>query len=83
LRTTSRRRRPGTGPPFDIWIEHRDVLTEGIRRHGDRALALEPPREGDRVLDIGCGLGDTTVVTANTVGANSLFHALGAAMIRA
>ena len=24
-------------------------------------MALEPPREGDRVLDIGCGLGDTTL----------------------
>jgi SAM-dependent methyltransferase len=67
------------GPLFDIWVEHRDVLTEGIRRHGERALALEPPREGDRVLDIGCGLGDTTVRLAQLVGPTGHAHGVDVA----
>src|SRR5687767_975059 len=57
------------GPLFDVWIEYRDIVAEGLRDHGESALALNPPNEGDRVLDIGCGLGDTTVRLAGIVGA--------------
>ena len=42
-------------PLFDVWLEYRDLLTGGTRGHGERAIALEPPQEGDRVLDIACG----------------------------
>ena len=40
----------------------------GLGAHSDAALALHPPREGDRVLDIGCGFGDTTQRLAELVG---------------
>jgi hypothetical protein len=43
------------GPLFDIWMEYRDIVAEGLRDHGESALAANPPHEGDRVLDIGCG----------------------------
>jgi ubiquinone/menaquinone biosynthesis C-methylase UbiE len=56
------------GPLFDVWIEYRDLLTGGTREHGERAIA-RTAQEGDRVLDIGCGLGDTTVRLAQLVGA--------------
>ncbi len=56
------------GPLFDIWIEYRDIVAEGLREHGETALAANPPREGDGVLDIGCGLGDTTARIAQLVG---------------
>ncbi|MBV8955475.1 MAG: class I SAM-dependent methyltransferase [Solirubrobacterales bacterium] len=56
------------GPLFDVWLEYRDLLTGGTREHGERAIALEPPQEGDHVLDIGCGLGDTTIRLAQLVG---------------
>jgi SAM-dependent methyltransferase len=62
------------GPLFELWMEYRDVVTEGLRDHGERALAANPPHEGDRVLDIGCGLGDTTVRLAGLVGANGHAH---------
>jgi ubiquinone/menaquinone biosynthesis C-methylase UbiE len=62
------------GPLFDTWMEYRDLLTEGIRGHGERALALQPPGEAARVLDIGCGLGDTTVRLAQLVGATGHAH---------
>lgn len=67
------------GPLFDIWVEHRDLVAEGIRGHGERALALEPPREGDRVLDIGCGLGDTTVRLGRLVGPTGHAHGVDVA----
>ena len=62
------------GPLFDVWIEYRDIVAAGIREHGESALGANPPREGDRVLDIGCGLGDTTVRLAGLVGAAGHAH---------
>jgi ubiquinone/menaquinone biosynthesis C-methylase UbiE len=67
------------GPLFDIWIEYRDIVAEGLREHGERALAANPPREGDRVLDIGCGLGDTTVRLAELVGPTGHGHGVDVA----
>jgi SAM-dependent methyltransferase len=57
------------GPLFDRWIKFRHIVTAGLAAHGDVALALVPPQEGQRVLDIGCGLGDTTQQIAALVGA--------------
>ena len=47
--------------------------------HGEAALAANPPHEGDRVLDIGCGLGDTTVRLAELVGAAGHAHGVDVA----
>lgn len=67
------------GPLFDIWIEYRDIVTEGLREHGEAALAANPPSPGDRVLDIGCGLGDTTVRLAELVGPTGHAHGVDVA----
>ena len=67
------------GPLFDIWMEYRDIVAEGLRDHGESALAANPPHEGDRVLDIGCGLGDTTVRLAGLVGAAGHAHGVDVA----
>jgi SAM-dependent methyltransferase len=67
------------GPLFDVWIEYRDIVAEGLREHGEAALAASPPNEGDRVLDIGCGLGDTTVRLAELVGAAGHAHGVDVA----
>ena len=56
------------GPLFDRWIKFRHIVTTGLGAHGDAALRLLPPQEGQRVLDIGCGLGDTTQQIAAMVG---------------
>ncbi len=56
------------GPLYDRWIRFRHIVTTGLGAHGDAALALVPPQEGQRVLDIGCGLGDTTQQIAELVG---------------
>ncbi len=48
------------GPLFDRFVQYRHLLTSGLGAHGDRALALAAPCAGERVLDIGCGFGETT-----------------------
>jgi SAM-dependent methyltransferase len=67
------------GPLFDIWMRFREILTGGVRGHGERALELKPPREGDRALDIGCGLGDTTIRLAQLVGPGGHAHGVDVA----
>ncbi len=56
------------GPLFDRFVKFRHIVTAGLGAHGDEALRLTPPQEGQRVLDIGCGFGDTTQQIAALVG---------------
>src|SRR5687768_10019346 len=56
------------GPLYDRWMLFRGVVTTGLGAHGEEALRLVPPPAGQRVLDIGCGLGDTTQRIAELVG---------------
>jgi ubiquinone/menaquinone biosynthesis C-methylase UbiE len=56
------------GPLYDRFVRFRHLLTSGLGAHGEEALRLVPPRPGDRVLDIGCGFGDTTQRIAGLVG---------------
>lgn len=57
-----------SGPLFERFVRFRPYVAEGLGRHGEVAMAVHPPREGDRVLDIGCGFGDTTRQLAALVG---------------
>lgn len=56
------------GPLYDRFVRFRHLLTSGLGAHGDEALRLVPPRPGERVLDIGCGFGDTAQRIAALVG---------------
>src|SRR4051812_18781060 len=64
-----------SGVLFDRFVEYRDLIVAGLRDHGDAAMRLHPPQQGDRVLDIGCGFGDTTQQLASLAGAEG--HATG------
>jgi ubiquinone/menaquinone biosynthesis C-methylase UbiE len=57
------------GPLFERFAQFRDIVTEGLGAHGERALELHAPQPGERVLDIGCGFGDTAHRIAGLVGA--------------
>src|SRR3954468_4957964 len=57
------------GPLYDRFVGFREIVTTGLGAHGQRALELFPPQAGQRVLDIGCGFGDTTARIAELVGA--------------
>jgi ubiquinone/menaquinone biosynthesis C-methylase UbiE len=58
------------GPLYDRFVQFRDLLTTGLGAHGEEALRLNPPGIGDRVLDVGCGFGDTAQRIAGLVGAD-------------
>lgn len=53
---------------FDKFVRFRHTLTQGLAAHGDAALARHSPAPGSRVLDIGCGFGDTSLAIAQMVG---------------
>jgi ubiquinone/menaquinone biosynthesis C-methylase UbiE len=53
---------------FDKFVRFRHLLTTGLAIHGDAALERSAPPRGARVLDVGCGFGDTTVAIAQRVG---------------
>ncbi|HEX2070963.1 MAG TPA: class I SAM-dependent methyltransferase [Thermoleophilaceae bacterium] len=56
------------GVLFDRFAQFRHVILPGFGIHSDRALLRHPPFDGERVLDIGCGFGDTTRQLADLVG---------------
>ena len=56
------------GPLFDRFVQFRHLVVDALGRHGEAALALVPPLAGQRVLDIGCGFGDTSQRIAELVG---------------
>jgi SAM-dependent methyltransferase len=56
------------GPLFDRFVRFRHIVTSGLGAHGEKALELFPPAPGQRVLDVGCGFGDTTQRIAAIVG---------------
>jgi ubiquinone/menaquinone biosynthesis C-methylase UbiE len=67
------------GPLFDVWLKYRKLVADALRDHSESALALTAPRAGDRVLDIGCGLGDTTFRLAELVGPGGHAHGVDVA----
>jgi len=56
------------GVLFDRFVAYRHLIISGIGRHGDEAIRVEPPARGDRVLDVGCGFGDSAQQLAQLVG---------------
>jgi SAM-dependent methyltransferase len=57
-----------SGPLFDRFVEFRELVADGLGAHGEAAIEVHPPRPGDRVIDLGCGFGDTTQRLAGLVG---------------
>ncbi|HTR72616.1 MAG TPA: class I SAM-dependent methyltransferase, partial [Solirubrobacteraceae bacterium] len=56
------------GPLYERFVRFREIVTTGLGAHGEEALRLHTPRPGQRVLDVGCGFGDTTQRIAGLVG---------------
>jgi SAM-dependent methyltransferase len=50
------------------WIRYQRELDEQLRSLGKRAMDRADVRAGDRVLDVGCGCGGTTIDLASRVG---------------
>jgi ubiquinone/menaquinone biosynthesis C-methylase UbiE len=56
------------GPLYDRFVRFRDIIVGGLSVHGEEALRVLPPPSGARVIDVGCGFGDTTQRIAGLVG---------------
>lgn len=53
---------------FDKFCRFKHLLTDGLSAHSDEALARHAHPEGARVLDVGCGFGDSSRSIAKRVG---------------
>ncbi|HEX3594667.1 MAG TPA: class I SAM-dependent methyltransferase [Polyangiaceae bacterium] len=54
---------------FEKFSRFKHLLTKGLGVHGAEFLRRDPFPKGARVLDVGCGFGDTTIDIAAAVGA--------------
>src|SRR5947208_12946880 len=50
------------------WIAMRQEIDRIVVPFGDAALKIAAPQPGERVIDIGCGCGDTSLEIARIVG---------------
>jgi ubiquinone/menaquinone biosynthesis C-methylase UbiE len=53
---------------FDKFCRFKHLLIDGLAPHSNEALARYAPPTGARVLDVGCGFGDSTRLIAARVG---------------
>jgi ubiquinone/menaquinone biosynthesis C-methylase UbiE len=56
------------GVLFEKFCRFRTILTQGLSEHGEELLRRHPVQPGARVLDVGCGFGDTTRRIAHLSG---------------
>jgi SAM-dependent methyltransferase len=60
---------------FDRFSQYRHIFVVALKRFGDVAITTSPPPSGARIVDIGCGFGDTAQQLALIAGPTS--HVVG------
>ncbi|MCY1128490.1 methyltransferase domain-containing protein [Frigidibacter sp. RF13] len=50
------------------FVAFRHILEGGLSRHSEKVMPMLDFRPGDRVLDVGCGFGDTAIAIGQKVG---------------
>jgi SAM-dependent methyltransferase len=57
-----------SGVLFDRFVLYRDLVVTALADFGTAAMRAHPPPHGARVLDVGCGFGDSTQTLAALIG---------------
>ena len=65
------------------WVAARERIDRGLAAITHELLAFAAPRPGERVLDVGCGCGTTTLELARRTGAPIMGLDVSAPMLRA
>jgi len=60
------------GVLFEKFSRFRFILTYGLSAHSDEVLRRRPYASGGRILDVGCGFGDTTRLIAQQVASRGM-----------
>lgn len=55
------------GKAGEQWVRYQDIQDAMLRPHGDAALDAAGLKVGERVIDVGCGCGDSTLEIAKRV----------------
>ena len=50
------------------FIKYKHILVDGLTHHSEAIFPSLQVKEGDKVLDVGCGFGDTTIKLAERLG---------------
>lgn len=58
------------------FVKYRHILVDGLSHHSAKIFPTLNVNEGDRVIDVGCGFGDTAVLFAKKVGSSGSVIAL-------
>lgn len=53
---------------FDKYLRFKHLFTEGLAAHSNQVLDKQDYQQGIRVLDVGCGFGDSTIEIAKRIG---------------
>src|SRR5690349_9530265 len=56
------------GPAAQRWVTEQERLDRALGPIGEMALERSHPRKGERVVDLGCGCGASTLRLAERVG---------------
>ena len=64
-----------------VWLEIREPLERQLEPLGQAVMAAIQPLPGERVLDIGCGIGGTPLALARAVGSSG--QVVGADLLQA
>jgi SAM-dependent methyltransferase len=56
------------GPSGRRWTDHQEALDSTLREFGAAVLKRAAARPGERVLDVGCGCGDSVLALSDQVG---------------
>ena len=53
----------------DRWVRHQEIMDRSLEPYGQAVLQAARPHKGERVVDVGCGCGWTSLEAAEAVGA--------------